>query len=320
MDLIKRRYRFPRTGRDIYCQRCLVELLMLGYRMVCTKYSTTMRRIVPPIGVPYTTNHPSPRLDSPFVSVFTRNKLLQSIQSNHPNTTMDSSNSSHSYGTESYSSRSYGTDSYDDDFSYDTECSGELHGLGCDRAVTFFPSVRVNRCLRLSEFTEEEIKASWYNREDFDRIKTEILLTAKLTDVGDLQGDTQEYCRRGTEGKTKEGSSHRSKNKETASVAVFEEQDFQWENGYFDPEILASVYIAATCESQIEAHRKGLQDEIDARDPDSDSFTSSPPTTPLSTPILSSHSRKVVESPVPSTFEISRAERLQQIVITTAAA
>jgi hypothetical protein len=128
--------------------------------------------------------------------------------------------------------------------------------------------VKVNTVIHLNHFSVEEFECCWYQKADLQRIKEELLLTVKLMKIGDLPKDTLRYCRRGTEFRTREGALRRLLNKEVARDTVHDEQDGQWNEGIFDPDVLASVYIAATRQCQVEAELMGSKDEKDARESD----------------------------------------------------
>jgi hypothetical protein len=139
---------------------------------------------------------------------------------------------------------------------------------GRDRKVTFNKQVKVTAVTHLNNFSDEEIERCWYEKADFLRIKEEFMLTVKLMNWGDLPKDTLGYCIRGTEFQTHEGARRRKLNKEVARDTVRDEQDEQWDEGIFDPDVLVSVYIAATRQCRVEAQLMGLEDEKDARESD----------------------------------------------------
>eukprot|EP00339_Tiarina_fusa_P015516 CAMPEP_0117003402 /NCGR_PEP_ID=MMETSP0472-20121206/4729_1 /TAXON_ID=693140 ORGANISM="Tiarina fusus, Strain LIS" /NCGR_SAMPLE_ID=MMETSP0472 /ASSEMBLY_ACC=CAM_ASM_000603 /LENGTH=208 /DNA_ID=CAMNT_0004704029 /DNA_START=87 /DNA_END=713 /DNA_ORIENTATION=+ len=133
------------------------------------------------------------------------------------------------------------------------------------RRVGFTPLVRVIKVLHLNDFGGDEIDACYYKKSDFERIKADLKLTVRLMQLGKLEEDSLDYCRRGTEYRSPEGARRRARNKEAARDALLDEQDLQWDNFVFDPDVLASVYHEASRECGLEASRLGLRDEDEAR-------------------------------------------------------
>jgi hypothetical protein len=132
--------------------------------------------------------------------------------------------------------------------------------------VAFTSMVRVMGVLHLDDFSDEEVQACYCDDTEFMSMKTDVKVTAKLVEMGDLPNDTSNYCRRGTEYRTGEGARRRLFNKKGGRDVVFDEQDAQWDCDIFDQDAIASLYVAATRHCQIEAHRLALQDEREARE------------------------------------------------------
>jgi hypothetical protein len=187
-------------------------------------------------------------------------------------------------------------------------CASAKNKAGRDRKVTFYERVKVNTVIHLNHFSVEEFECCWYQKADLQRIKEELLLTVKLMKIGDLPKDTLRYCRRGTEFRTREGALRRLLNKEVARDTVHDEQDGQWNEGIFDPDVLASVYIAATRQCQVEAQLMGSKDEKDARESDAAAL-----------PDISKPSNKL-ETGVCSVLRVNNNIRLRRISVTNAAA
>ena len=130
--------------------------------------------------------------------------------------------------------------------------------------IAFNETVKVSKVLHINEFTDEEVEASYYHKAEFKAVKAELKETVKMVESGLLPKDTPKFTRRGTEFRTPDGARSRLRNKQIAWNAVFEEQEAQWDEGVFDPEVLASIYEAAAKHCQYTAHNLALQDQIAA--------------------------------------------------------
>jgi hypothetical protein len=158
---------------------------------------------------------------------------------------------------------------YEDDRKMPGTSPQKLEKKAPKRRVGFTPMVKVIKVLHLNEFEEYEIDASYYKSADFERIKADLKLTVRLMQLGKLEEDSIDYCRRGTEYRTPDGVRRRALNKKVARDALLDEQDLQWDNGAFDPDLFANVYHASSRECGLEAYRLGLRDEDEARAIDS---------------------------------------------------
>jgi hypothetical protein len=120
--------------------------------------------------------------------------------------------------------------------------------------VFFSNKIRIKTTLHVRDYTQEEIKATWFSKADFENIKAEIRFDIGLLHAGIHDQDTLSFCRLGLECRTKEGTRKRTLNKVIARNAVLDEQDRQW-NSFVtdDAEAIAKVYIAASHLSRISA-------------------------------------------------------------------
>ena len=152
-------------------------------------------------------------------------------------------------------------------------------------------------CLHINDYTNGEITRSWYKREDYDKmvdlarktaskaVKREKELRDELEDMlrtgrkngEDAEAGTEskstrsgrsqdgkrkkpiEY--RGLEAWTPEGSQKCRTLKENAIELVWNEQSRQWEEGTFDPEAIAEVYIPVAQIALKSARERALADE-----------------------------------------------------------
>jgi hypothetical protein len=129
------------------------------------------------------------------------------------------------------------------------------------KSLTFAPKIRVRKIIHIDEFTDEEVSACYYHKEEFDRVRLELKATVQMFQVGELEKDTTHFTKRGTEHRTPDAVQRRNRNKQMAAEAVFDEQENQWADGVIDSEVLASIYQAASSHCQIAAHNIALDYE-----------------------------------------------------------
>jgi hypothetical protein len=136
------------------------------------------------------------------------------------------------------------------------------------KSLTFAPKIRVRNSLHINEFTDEEVAASYYHKEEMHRVRLELKSTVQMFQVGALETDTPHFTKRGTEQRTPEAVQRRSRNKQMAAYAVFDEQEDQWDDGVLDPEVIASIYQAASSHCQVAAHKMALEYEKEVNELD----------------------------------------------------
>ena len=125
--------------------------------------------------------------------------------------------------------------------SYQTKPSSSCGPISpkAKRTVSFLPLARDYSVLHINDFSAREIKSCWCDEDDLLRVKTEVTTTVALVERGDINCDTSEFCRRGTEIRSREGSRRRMLNKRAAWDAVLDEQDRQERIGINDQELIA---------------------------------------------------------------------------------
>jgi hypothetical protein len=120
---------------------------------------------------------------------------------------------------------------------------------------------------RIDDLTEEEIKATWYERGDYEKIKMAMIpLIRKMMKKEKIEESNKETTR-GLEYRTRQGAIRRQHNKVEAITAVMDEQDRQMEEiGHLDDELLSSVYCQMNEHCRLEAHQLALGDVEPARE------------------------------------------------------
>jgi hypothetical protein len=114
------------------------------------------------------------------------------------------------------------------------------------RKVHFYPRVRIQRIKNRSDLTSQHIADVWYSRDEFKEIRQECYDTILLITAGDDLNEYEyeggmELCSRGLEYKVPSLYKERQRNKSEVRSAIFEEQDFQYENDMDDPDYIANV-------------------------------------------------------------------------------
>lgn len=117
-------------------------------------------------------------------------------------------------------------------------------------SVSFYPRVRIQRVTPRNQIPMEQAEAVWYSREEFQVIRQECFKTIRLMKDDEDSRDEDfplfdnhgnELCRRGLEYKTPKAYKRRQKQKKDIRMVVFDELDFQEEQGMDDPLWLAKL-------------------------------------------------------------------------------
>jgi len=120
------------------------------------------------------------------------------------------------------------------------------------KKVQFFPRVRIKRVVNRRDLNLEQINRIWYSREDFRMIRQECFDTIRHMNRSSSSSDdsqlSDEFCSRGLEYKTTSFYQQRQTAKREIRTVVFEEQDFQREQGMTD-----TMWIAKLSEEQSRA-------------------------------------------------------------------
>ncbi|KAG7347427.1 hypothetical protein IV203_016132 [Nitzschia inconspicua] len=139
---------------------------------------------------------------------------------------------------------------------------------GRNLSVRFYPRVRIQRVPPRNKIPAEQMEAVWYSRREFQIIRKECFKTIRLMkddedatneDFPLYDEDGEELCRRGLEYKTPKAYKRRQKQKKDVRMVVFDELDFQEEQGMDDPLWLAKLsrdQSKACVEAAIETARE----------------------------------------------------------------
>jgi hypothetical protein len=135
------------------------------------------------------------------------------------------------------------------------------------KSVSFKKSVKVQRVLHVADYTKEERTATWYTESESAAMKQHTKESAKILETLGLRkcAANKDFCGRGLEQHTKDGSRRRSQHKSRAIQVVLLEQKRQKKSGAADPYNLAFLYLSESRHCQVLAHETGEEDAVTAR-------------------------------------------------------
>jgi hypothetical protein len=135
------------------------------------------------------------------------------------------------------------------------------------QTVSFSPNALVRETIHHADYTDEEIAVCWYDTVELKMIKVDIKTTTLLLMNSDYLSlnINDGRCSRGLESYTEKGQALKMKHREAAIDAVLDEQDFQFEEGNTDPEMIADAYFEKTRRSQAMARVMGVSDQETVR-------------------------------------------------------
>lgn len=125
----------------------------------------------------------------------------------------------------------------------------------------------------INDLSDEEVKETWYERNDYEKIKMTLIPVVRKMMKGERIEESNRLTVRGLEYRTRDGAIRRQHNKAEAITAVMDEQDRQLDlNGRCDAEILRQTYIQVNAHCQREAHELALGDVEPAREHCADAY------------------------------------------------
>jgi hypothetical protein len=126
------------------------------------------------------------------------------------------------------------------------------------RKIAFSGTLQVEEIIHVSEYTQDEVSSTWYDRKEIGSFKEDRKNAAKRIDQG-VSSDSD--CLRGVESLTVAGARIRYESVLVGINSVLDEQELQDLDGKEDPEMLAHIYRLNTHQSEALAHQRGLSDE-----------------------------------------------------------
>jgi hypothetical protein len=116
-------------------------------------------------------------------------------------------------------------------------------------SVTFARTATARYTLSRSDFTPEELRASWYQYEEYNKITKDCCKQIKKMERGEVLKD-KKYSTRGLESHTRQGATNKKRNRMNTIYAVLLEQDEQRHRGMVDEEAIAQRCSQITVECQ----------------------------------------------------------------------
>ena len=135
------------------------------------------------------------------------------------------------------------------------------------KCVHFSPQCIVFPTLHIKDYSEKEIKETWYSTEERSEILDDVRETLSIMVANGRELPSNPwFCTRGLEARTPEGAGRKRKNKRDALDAVLDEQEYQWNRGISDPEAIADAYCKYSHSCRVSAVMQGKCDENHALD------------------------------------------------------
>jgi hypothetical protein len=139
------------------------------------------------------------------------------------------------------------------------------------RRVVFNRDVYVQETIHVNDYSDDEMDATWYTRDDFKNQKAEFAITVRMLATNRYSGDDDIHCARGLEYRHREGAKERQKNKLNGLMSVLEEQERQQLVGEENDEKISQAYVQANYHCRHAALEMGLFDEDEVFGPMDDS-------------------------------------------------
>ena len=143
-----------------------------------------------------------------------------------------------------------------------TSSSSSPKPLLSRRSVRFQGSVTVHEIPSLSEITDDEVSAMWYDDEEYAAIKARIQETVARASKDLPITERLGYCMRGLEAKTEFGSRRRKNNKAAALNTVWNTQVELWDRNVDPEEGIAQAYRIHSIKSKFPAMEAALNDQM----------------------------------------------------------
>lgn len=144
-----------------------------------------------------------------------------------------------------------------------TNSSPEEFSHDVERRVKFADTVSVRYTGSRYDYAPDELRASWYQQEEYKRIAKECCKQVQKLEKGEILKD-QKYCSRGLECHKRQVAISRRKNRKLAVEAVLKEQEEQYLLGgvvVVDEEEISCSYQQVTSSSRLWACVIGLRDQ-----------------------------------------------------------
>jgi hypothetical protein len=133
-----------------------------------------------------------------------------------------------------------------------------------ERTVRFAAKpAAVHFTLSRDDYSTEELRASWFQQEEYARITKDCCKQVRKMEEGEIFKD-KKYCSRGLEAHTRLRSITKSANRKLAFSAVLDEQEEQRQLGVVDDDTIGQLYNRVSSSCQLWATTLGLRDQREA--------------------------------------------------------
>lgn len=138
------------------------------------------------------------------------------------------------------------------------------------RKVRFHKTILNRRIPHLNNMSQRLRESIWIQPDEYLEIRQRCVATLRIMAMGEASTqlmETEGFCSRGLEGKTREGSLRRREYKLDSINAVLEEQQLLWnEEIYDDDEAIMEAYQMFSIPCAEDAYERGAQDEATVQD------------------------------------------------------
>jgi hypothetical protein len=133
-----------------------------------------------------------------------------------------------------------------------------------EKFVRFGNKDTFRKTLSIKDYTPDEVRATWYVSEDYQRILRQCQKEIrKINQGGELKD--KKYCSRGLQGFTNAGRAIKERSRILTFNAVLNQQLAQWDEGIFDEDAIAEIYIRTTSRCQMWANAPVGQQQEDRK-------------------------------------------------------
>jgi hypothetical protein len=128
------------------------------------------------------------------------------------------------------------------------------------KKVTFDGAVKAYRIVHIDEYSERQKRNTWYNEDEYKRIKRQMFASVKIQYESNQKDDDRFHCLRGLEDLSPASHQRRQQLRQCARNAVLNAQTLQNMLHIRDNNTLAKAYASWSAEAQRVAHARGLTD------------------------------------------------------------
>jgi hypothetical protein len=132
------------------------------------------------------------------------------------------------------------------------------------RKVRFHKTILNRRIPHLNDMSQRLRESTWIQPDEYLEIRQRCIATLRIMALGEASielMENEDFCPRGLEGKTREGSLRRREYKADSINAVLEEQQLLWNEEINDDEAIMEAYQMFSIPCAEDAYERGALDE-----------------------------------------------------------